>query len=69
MQTIQVDVMNKRVMWLFQYLERLRFIKLHKEKEAPKVIGNRIAQYKGKMSKQSISDIDKQLADLRNEWE
>ena len=70
MRTITIDLLNEKAITLLKDLELLKLIRLRKEKEEPKTSSlNLVAKYKGAMSRQSISDTDKQLKDLRNEWE
>ncbi len=63
MQTITVDIINNKALRLLQDLEEMQLIRLRKEKSKPEV--NWASKYKGAMSKQSISDIDSQLSELR----
>jgi hypothetical protein len=55
-------------MKLLHDLELLQLIRMHKEKIQPVAI-DWVQQYKGTMSKQSLSEIDGQLNELRNGWE
>ena len=66
--TITIDVINDKAMKLLHDLELLQLIRLHKEKVQP-VATNWVQQYKGAMSKQSLSEVDNQLNELRNGWE
>jgi len=70
MRTITLDILNDKAFDLLKDLELLKVIRLRKDSivsEEPKT--NLIAKYKGSMQKQSISDVDQQLDDIRNEWE
>lgn len=70
MTTITIDLLNDKAITLLRDLELLKLIRLRKEKNEPKASTlNLVAKYKGAMSQQSLSDIDKQLTGLRNEWE
>jgi len=69
MQTITIDIINEKVLQLLKELEQMRFIRLRKEKTAQENSIDWAAKYKGAMSKQSLTDVDKQLNDLRGEWE
>lgn len=69
MQTITIDILNKKALKLLEDLEHLQLIRLHKEIKRSSTPANRIRQYKGAMAKQSIDDVDKQLNELRDEWE
>jgi hypothetical protein len=70
MQTVIIDIINSKVLKLLQDLELLQLIKLRSEKVQPNIPAkNRIAKYKGAMSKQPLTDIDNQLKHLRSEWD
>ncbi len=66
--TYTIDVLNLNVLSLLQDLERLQLIHIRKDKSERKET-NIFAKYKGAMQKQTLSDIDAQLKELRNEWE
>ncbi|MBW4888168.1 hypothetical protein KXQ82_00510 [Mucilaginibacter sp. HMF5004] len=68
MQTVTVDIINDEAIKLLENLESMHLIKLHKEddqllKKTP------IAMLKGKMTKQPLEEIDRQLKELRDAWE
>lgn len=69
MQTITVDILNNKAMKLLQDLELLQLIRVRKEKTQPTGEINWPAKYKGVMTKQPLTDINKQLNELRNGWE
>jgi hypothetical protein len=66
--TITIDIINEKALKLLQDLELLQLIRMRKDKAQPASI-NWAERYKGAMTKQSISDIDNQLNELRNAWE
>ncbi|WP_426670793.1 hypothetical protein ACPPVU_06080 [Mucilaginibacter sp. McL0603] len=70
MQTITVDILNENALNLLKDLETLKVIKLRGVKDESDA-GSRdaIKSYKGLMSKQPIEEIERQLKDLRNEWD
>jgi hypothetical protein len=68
MQTVIIDILNNKAVKLLQDLELLQLIRMRKEKTQPAAT-DWIAKYKGAMTKQSLTDIDRQLNELRNEWE
>ena len=68
MQTITIDIINNKAVKLLQDLELLQLIRMRKEKTQPAAT-NRVAKYKGAMTKQPLTDIDNQLNELRNQWE
>jgi len=66
--TITIDVINEKAMKLLQDLELLELIRLHKEKsDSDKEPWT--DRYKGAMTKQSMTDIENQLNEMRGEWE
>ena len=69
MQTVTIDIINDKAIRLLQDLELLQLIRLRKDKSAEKVPTKNFLQYKGILSKQTVSSIDNQLNELRNGWE
>ena len=69
MQTITIDIINKKAIKLLQNLESLQLIRVHKEKKQDISKINWPVKYKGAMTKQPLSDIDNQLNELRNAWD
>ncbi len=67
MRTITIDIIDEKAVNLLKDLELLKLIKVRKEKPAAK--STDWGKYKGAMTRQSLLDIDKQLDDLRGEWE
>jgi hypothetical protein len=65
-QTIVVDIINENALRLLRDLELLHLIKIHKKENLQK---EPKASLKGRMSKQSLTEIDSQLNELRNGWE
>jgi hypothetical protein len=70
MTTITVDILDDKAVNLLKDLEALKVIRLHP------IVGNKISDpisaiksYKGLMAKQPIDEVDKQLNDLRKEWD
>lgn len=66
MQTITVEVIEEKAMKLLKGVEQLQLIRLRQE-NGPK--GSRVdfvKKYKGAMTKQPLSEVDKQLDELRN---
>lgn len=66
--TITIDIINDKAMQLLLDLELLQLIRMRKEKKQTTET-DWAKRYKGAMSKQPIADIDKQLSQLRSEWE
>ena len=70
MRTLTLDVLNDKAINLLKDLEDLKVIKLHEDAEIhAKNPKNLAAKYSGAMTKQSIEEIEKQLNDLRAEWD
>lgn len=69
MQTIVIDIINKKAVRLLRDLEMLQLIRMRKEKQIQKSSVDWTAKYKGAMTKQPLTEIDRQLNELRNEWE
>jgi len=69
MRTITIDIIDEKVLNLLRDLEMLDLIRLRKENTGEKIAAMDWTKYKGAMSKQSISEIDRQLTELRSEWE
>ena len=65
MQTITLDILDNKALNLLKDLEALNVIRLY---ETDKQLVKSVKDLKGKMERQSIEEIDKQLSDLRNEW-
>ena len=70
MTTLTIDVLNDKALNLLKDLEMLKIIRVRKNTEtfnsAPT---NLIKKYKGAMTAQPLADINKQLDDIRSEWE
>lgn len=70
MTTLTIDVLNDKALKLLKDLELLKIIRVRKDNKVVNVNSEKlIAKYKGAMTKQPLSEIDKQLDDLRKEWE
>ena len=71
MKTITVDILQDEALNLLKDLEAMNVIRLHNDDSDGKSqsTNSKSAKYKGTMSKQSRDEVDKQLNDLRNEWD
>jgi len=70
MATLTIEVLNEHALNLLKELEALKIIRIQEEKKVVKSnTENLITKYKGAMTTQSIAEIDKQLYDLRKEWD
>ena len=69
MRTITIDIIDEKVLSLLRDLELLDLIRLRKENLGEKPAAIDWTKYKGAMSKQSKKEIDRQLNELRSEWE
>jgi predicted transcriptional regulator len=66
MTTVTVDIIDEKALTLLKDLEALKIIRMHyDERDVTKVD---FAKYKGKMTKQPIEEVEKQLKELRGEW-
>ena len=69
MQSLTIDILNSKAIKLLQDLEQLHLIRVHHDPIEQNVTINWAAKYKGAMTKQPLTEIDKQLNELRSEWE
>ena len=67
MTTITVDIIDDKALTLLRDLEAMNVIRLHKEKTDVTEV-NFAEKYKGKMTKQPIEEVEKQLKELRDSW-
>jgi hypothetical protein len=65
MKTITVDILQDEAFNLLKDLEAMKVIRLHTDNENKHQSGMS-AKYSGKMFKQSLDEVDRQLNDLRN---
>jgi hypothetical protein len=68
MKTILVDILDEKAFKLLRNLETSKLIKLRGNKLLNDLNPNWAVKYKGAMTKQSSTEIEKQLKSLR-EWE
>lgn len=70
MKTVTLDILNDKALNLLKELELLKLIRVRRDipyvKDAKE---NLVSKYKGSMAPQSPEEIDKQLKDLRSEWD
>jgi len=64
--TMTLEIENPAVIGLIRQLEGLQMLSIVNSLEKTKVDWRK---YRGSVSKQSREDIDKQLKELRDEWE
>ena len=70
MQTVTLDILDDNALNLLRDLEALKIIRIQNNKEKPRALKtNLAAKYSDAMSKQSLEEIDKQLKELRDEWD
>jgi hypothetical protein len=69
MTTITLDILKDEGFNLLKDLEALKIIRIKNKEEVKALPSNLAAKYSGAMTKQSPAEIDKQLNDLRNEWD
>jgi len=64
--TMTLEIENPAVIGLIRQLEGLQMLSVVNSLEKPKVDWRK---YRGSVSKQDPEELEKELADLRNEWE
>ncbi len=64
MKTITIDILNEKAINLLRDLESLKLIRLRNEAGF-----DFTTKYKGAMTRQNLDEVEKQLRDLRHEWE
>lgn len=69
MRSITIDIINEKALNLLRDMEILKLIKLRWNKEESKSQTTDWSKFKGAMTRQSLSDTDQQLKELRNDWE
>jgi hypothetical protein len=69
MTTVTLDILDNKALNLLKDLEALKIIRIQKNKEIKAAPVNLAAKYSGAMTKQPVEEVDKQLDDLRNEWD
>lgn len=69
MKVITIEIINEKVLRLFQELEALKLIKLRKMDSIPSANSLDLVKFKGRMSPQSKEHVEKQLNQLRSSWE
>lgn len=69
MYTLTIEILNEKAINLLRDLESLKLIRVMRDINEPKPSHRKMAKYKGSMTKQTVSDIDQQLDELRNSWE
>lgn len=69
MQTLTIDIINEKAIKLIQDMERLKLIRIRKEKNQQEGAINWSVKYKGAMQKQPLNEVDDQLNELRSSWE
>ena len=66
MKTIILEILDDKALRLLEDLESLKVIRLHHEKCSNKKLEESfISKYKGAMTTEPLSEIDKQLTELR----
>ena len=70
MKTLTLDILDDTAITVLEGLESEKRIRIqgNGQETKPKTI-DLAAKYSGAMTKQSLEDVDKQLNDLRNEWD
>jgi len=69
MKPVTLDILNDKAMSLLKDLELLKLIRVHRQTSVNQELKkDLIAKYKGAMTPQNKDEIDRQLQDLREEW-
>ena len=66
MKTIQIEILHDKALDLLRNLEALNLIRLLKQENTISMVEDLPLKYKGKMSRQPLNEVDRQLHDLRN---
>jgi len=70
MRTVTLDILGDKAVDLLKDLEALKVIRIKSnELDAERSTIDLAQKYSGAMTQQSIKEINKQLRDLRNEWD
>jgi len=69
MRTVTLDILDDKAINLLKDLETLNVIRIQEEQEVKKPFLNLAEKYSGKMTSQSIEEVDRQLKELRDEWD
>jgi hypothetical protein len=69
MKTVTLDILDHKAIDLLKDLQALNIIRIQDIDGNNDYPINSFTKYKGKISSQSIEEIDKQVNDLRNEWD
>ncbi len=70
-QSIVIDILNQKAFKLLKDLEDLDLIRL-KEGPAPQTdsaLPDWASEFKGKMARQPLEEVERQLDELRKEWD
>jgi len=70
MTTVTLDILDNKPLSLLKDLEALKIIRIKKNSDivTPTAV-DLAAKYSGVMTKQPIEEINKQIDNLRNEWD
>ena len=70
MTTITLDILDDKALNLLKDLEALKIIRIQSKNETDKPMPVKLSEkYSGTMTKQAPEEIDKQINELRNEWD
>ena len=64
----EVKILDEKVIKLLLYLEEMQLIQFIK-KTPPKITSPKKRSFGGRISKESATDLHRQLNEMRNEWE
>lgn len=69
MLTVTIDIINDKALNLLRDLELLKLIRLRRGSPGERPATVDWSKYKGAMSRQAKDEVDRQLNELRSEWE
>lgn len=68
METVNIELKNKKALTLLKELEELDIIKLHKPEEK-RIVKDKASKYRGFLSADAADALLKHTEESRNEWE
>ena len=70
MKTVTIDILNDKAVNLLKQLELLKLVRVRRQTTVGQELNtDLVAKYKGAMTPQNKQVIDRQLQELRNEWD
>ena len=69
METVNLEIINKKAVSLLRELEKLQLIKIRKHKEITPSSQKLSEKFAGKLSALTAEQLDEHVNNIRNEWE